>query len=200
MVITDEELVIKAQKGDSEAELEIFSRYKNLLRKVCRSYFLIGGDIEDLIQEGMIGLYKAIKSFTPEKKVSFASFASLCINRQVQTAVKKASSQKNLILSTALPLTGAHDSDEDDDGSLEIIIPSNEPTPEERMISKETVKEMKDEIKKKLSDMEQKVLSSYLKGQPYKSISLETGLSAKSIDNALSRIKKKLEFLKTLNQ
>lgn len=200
MAITDEELVIAAQNGDSNAELELFSRYKNLLRKICRSYFLIGGDIEDLVQEGMIGLFKAIKSFSKDKNVSFSSFAYLCINRQVQTAVKRASSQKNLVLSTALPITGTHDGDDDDDDSLEIIIPSNEPTPEEKMISRETILEMKDEIKKKLSEMELKVLSSYLKGQPYKAISSETGLSEKSIDNALTRIKKKLDFLKSLKQ
>ena len=193
---TDEELVILAQNGDSDSELELFSRYKNALRKISRSYFLIGGDVEDLLQEGMVGLFKAIKSYSPEKKVNFSAFASLCIKRQVQTAVKKASNQKNMVLSAALPLTGTHDHDDEDEDNLEIIIPSLDPTPEEKMISDETIKEMKDEIKKKLSSMELKVLASYLKGQPYKTISAETGLSSKSIDNALSRIKKKLEFLK----
>lgn len=195
MTISDEELVFKAQSGDSDSELELFSRYKNALRKISRSYFLIGGDIEDLVQEGMIGLFKAIKGYSSEKNVSFSAFASLCIKHQIQTAVKKASSQKNMVLSTALPLTNPYDSDEDDEGNLEIIIPSKDPTPEEKMISDETVKEMKEAIKKKLSHMELKVLSSYLKGQSYKVISAETGLSSKSIDNALTRIKKKLEFL-----
>ena len=199
MVFTDEELVKKAQEGDSDSELELFSRYKNALRKISRSYFLIGGDVEDLIQEGMIGLLKAIKGFSPEKNVNFSAFAVLCINRQVQTAVKKASSLKNMVLSTALPLTGGSEKEDEEDGDLEIIIPSPEPTPEEMMISKESVKEIKEAIKKKLSKMEIKVLSSYLKGQSYKLISNETGLNSKSIDNALSRIKKKLEFLKTEN-
>lgn len=197
-MITDEELVKKAQNGDSEAELEIFSRYKNALRKISRSYFLIGGDVEDLVQEGMIGLYKAIKAFSPEKNVNFPGFANLCMKRQVQTAIKKASNQRNMVLSTALPLMSSGESDDDDDDGLEIIIPSNEPTPEEQLISKENVKIIKDEIKKKLSQMEIKVLASYLKGQSYKNISAETGLSSKSIDNALSRIKKKLDFLKSI--
>lgn len=195
-MLTDEELVIKAQNGDSESELELFSRYKNALRKISRSYFLIGGDIEDLIQEGMIGLYKAIKSYTPQKNVTFSAFAVLCIKRQVQTAVKKASSQKNMILSTALPLNVQSENDDEDENNLEIVIPSPEPTPEERIVSKETLREMKEAIKNKLSNMELKVLSSYLKGHPYKAISAEIGLSLKSIDNALTRIKKKLDFLK----
>ena len=197
MAITDEELVLKAQQGDSDAELELFTRYRNALRKISRSFFLIGGDVEDLMQEGMIGLFKAIKGFSSDKKVNFAAFAVLCMKRQVQTAVKRASNQKNMVLSTAIPLTGSSD-DEDDEGNLEIIIPSNEPTPEERLISQENMKEIKEEIKKKLSYMEIKVLASYLKGQSYKDISTETGLTAKSIDNALSRIKKKLEFLKSI--
>ena len=98
---TDEELVVLAQNGDNDSEIELFSRYKNVLRKISRSYFLIGGDIEDILQEGMLGLYKAIKSYSPSKGVSFSSFANLCIKRQIQTAVRRASSQKSLILSTA---------------------------------------------------------------------------------------------------
>ena len=92
---TDEELVLLAQKGDSNAELEVFSHYRNLLRKVCRSYFLIGGDSDDLMQEGMIGLYKAIKSYSKDKNVSFAAYAGLCVKRQIQKAIKKSLFQKN---------------------------------------------------------------------------------------------------------
>ena len=193
---TDEELVLLAQNGDNDSEIELFSRYKNVLRKISRSFFLIGGDIEDLIQEGMIGLYKAIKGYSPSKGVSFSSFASLCIKRQIQTAVKRASSQKSLILSTAFPITGNLEQDEDEDD--EVIFPSQEQTPEEEIISRETIKEMKKLIKSKLSPMEFDVLSKYLDGKSYKEISVYTGLSSKSIDNALTRIKKKLEFLKNV--
>lgn len=193
---TDEELVFLAQNGDTNCELEIFARYKNLLRKVCRSYFLIGGDIEDLTQEGMIGLYKAIKGYTKSKNTSFASFAGLCVKRQVQTAIKKASSQKNLILSTAIPLTGQSKFDDEEEENFEIIIPSNDPLPDEVLISEESLNEIKDSIRKKLSTLELKVLSKYLHGKSYKDIAKETSLTEKSIDNALSRIKKKLSFLK----
>ena len=193
---TDEELVFLAQNGDTNCELEIFARYKNLLRKVCRSYFLIGGDIEDLTQEGLIGLYKAIKGYTKSKNTSFASFAGLCVKRQVQTAIKKASSQKNLILSTAIPLTGQSKFDDEEEENFEIIIPSNDPLPDEVLISEESLNEIKDSIRKKLSTLELKVLSKYLHGKSYKDIAKETSLTEKSIDNALSRIKKKLSFLK----
>lgn len=193
---TDEELVVLAQNGDNDSEIELFSRYKNVLRKISRSYFLIGGDIEDILQEGMLGLYKAIKSYSPSKGVSFSSFANLCIKRQIQTAVRRASSQKSLILSTAFPITGNLEQDEDEED--EVIIPSFEQTPEERIISRETIKEMKKQIKSKLSQMELEVFSKYLDGKTYKEISLETGLTFKSIDNALTRIKKKLEFLKNI--
>lgn len=192
----DEELVLLAQQGNTDAELEVFVHYKNLLRKVCRSYFLVGGDSEDLIQEGMIGLYKAIKSYSLDKNVSFAGYAGLCVKRQIQTAIKKANSQKNLVLSTAIPLTTQDKFDDEEEESPEIIIPSSEMLADEKMISQENMKEMKELIKQKLSKMELKVLVKYLNGYSYKEISLETGLNEKSIDNALSRIKKKLVVLK----
>lgn len=193
---TDEELVILAQNGDNDSEIELFSRYKNVLRKIARSYFLIGGDIEDLTQEGMIGLYKAIKGYSSSKGVSFSAFANLCIKRQMQTAVKRASSQKSLILSQAFPITG--NLEQDDETDDEVLIPSNKQNPEEEIISKETIKEMKSLIKEKLSKMELDVLTKYLDGKSYKEISQETGLNFKSIDNSLTRIKKKLEVLKNL--
>lgn len=193
---TDEELVLLAQKGDSNAELEVFSHYRNLLRKVCRSYFLIGGDSDDLMQEGMIGLYKAIKSYSKDKNVSFAAYAGLCVKRQIQTAIKKANSQKNLILSTAIPLTTQDKFDDEEDGSPEIIIPSPEQAADDKMIYEETMSETADLIKQRLSKMELQVLVEYLNGFSYKEISTQTGLTEKSIDNALSRIKKKLSILK----
>ena len=193
---SDEELVLLAQKGDTDSELEVFSRYKNLLRKISRSFFLIGGEIEDLLQEGMIGLYKAIKSFNHLKNASFAGFAGLCIKRQIQTAIKRASSNKNLVLSSALPLTNYGHFDEEDEESFELVIPSSDPSPDEILISEESLDEIKKNIKSKLTSLEIKVLSKYLNGQSYKEIAKQTSLNEKSIDNALTRIKKKLAFLK----
>lgn len=198
MNYSDEELVFNAQKGDTNAELEIFSRYKNVVSKNCRSFFLIGGDVEDLLQEGMVGLYKAIKNYKPTKNASFLTFANLCIRRQIQSAVKKATSQKNLLLSTALPIGEEVSFDDDEETGFEIIIPSNEPTPDSELISQENIKEIKQQIREKLSQMELKVLANYLNGKNYDEISLKTGLAKKSIDNALTRIKSKLSFLKNI--
>lgn len=198
MNYSDEELVFNAQMGDTNAELEIFSRYKNVVSKNCRSFFLIGGDVEDLLQEGMVGLYKAIKNYKSSKNASFLTFANLCIKRQIQSAVKRATSQKNLLLSTALPIGEEVSFDDDEEIGFEIIIPSNEPSPDSELISRENIKEIKQQIKEKLSQMELKVLINYLNGKNYDEISSKTGLAKKSIDNALTRIKNKLSFLKNI--
>ena len=102
--MTDEQLASLAKQGDYNAELELFNKYRNVINKFSRGYFLIGGDVEDLIQEGMIGLYKAIKNYSPDKDASFATFASLCIRRQIQSAIRNASTQKNKLLSSAVPI------------------------------------------------------------------------------------------------
>ena len=103
--MTDEKLASLAQQSDVQAELELFNRYRNTITKYSRGFYLIGGDVEDLIQEGMIGLYKAIKSYDPKKSASFATFSKFCIKRQIPSAVRNASTQKNLVLSSASPLT-----------------------------------------------------------------------------------------------
>ena len=156
---------------------------------------MTGGDIEDIIQEGMIGLYKAIMHFNGSKNASFTTFATICIKNQIQSAIKVASSDKNKALSSALPIAEQVD-DDDEDGEVEIIIPSLLPSPDDKVISKEHLKEIATIIKKTLSDMEYKVLYLYLKGYNYDEISKASGLNKKSIDNALTRIKSKLAFLK----
>lgn len=194
--MTDEELVVKAQSGDEIAVNELLKKYKSLINKLSRSYFLIGGDIEDIVQEGMIGLYKAIMNFKDKKNASFKTFASTCIKNQIQSAVRVASSEKNKVLSTALPIMGEMNNDDEDEEEMEIIVPSSLPLPEDRVVEKENVKEIFDAIKSSLSTLEYKVLLLYLKGFNYNEISQSMNISKKSIDNALTRIKNKLSFLK----
>ena len=195
--MTDENLALKAQEHDYESELELFTRYKNNINinRISRSFFLVGGDTEDLIQEGMIGLYKAIKYYSEDKNASFSTFANLCIKRQIQTAVKMATSHKNKILSSAIPIA-EEETNEDDDEHLGLVIPSTAPNPDDTLISQETIHEIKYKIKEKLSNMELKILSEYLAGKSYTEISQKLNLNKKSVDNALSRIKSKLSFLK----
>ena len=132
--MTDESLAFKAQENDYESEIELFSRYKNIINKISRSFFLVGGDTEDLIQEGMIGLYKAIKYYSNDKNASFSTFASLCIKRQIQNAIKHAGSKKNMTLSSALPLAEVLNIDEDGDTGIGLVLPSRELTPDAEMI------------------------------------------------------------------
>ncbi len=192
--MTDEILALKAKDGDEEAMNELLTKYKSTVNMLARSYFLVGGDMEDIVQEGMIGLYKAILSFSKEK-ASFKTFATICIKHQIQTAIRKASSQKNMLLSSALPIYELEDNEDDADKS-EIILPSQLPSPDDTILANENMTELKKKIKQSLSTMEIKILALYLKGYSYNEISDIGGYSKKSIDNALSRIKNKLTFLK----
>ena len=198
--MSDEQLCLLAQQGDENALNNLLTKYKPLASKLARSYFLTGGDIEDLVQEGMIGLYKAIKHFTGDKNASFRTFATTCIKHQLQSAVRVDLSEKNKILSTALSIAGDKKEDDEDDEDFEILIPSTQPSPYDKIIEKESLDEMKEKIIKTLSKLEINVLALYLKGYSYNEISLKSGLSKKSIDNALSRIKNKLSFLKDENK
>lgn len=192
----DEALVLLARNGDDEAMNTLLERYKNIVNKIARSYFLIGGDMEDLMQEGMIGLYKAIRGYASDKNASFKTFSIVCIKHQIQSAIKKASSEKNKILSTAMPIWEQGDADDDYENKIEIILPSTMPSPADKVIASENMQELKAKIKKSLSSMEVKILALYLKGYNYSEISKLGGYSKKSIDNALTRIKNKLTFLK----
>ncbi len=191
--MTDEELALQARQGDTKALNDIFGKYKNIVNKISRSYFLLGGEFEDIIQEGMIGLYKAIQNFSDNKNASFKTFASMCIKHQIISAIKVASSQKNMVLSSALPISEQNDEEDD---SLEIILPSSLPQPDQTVFEKESIAELQEKIKKTLSALEIKVLSLYLKGFSYNEISEKANMSKKSIDNALTRIKSKLQFIK----
>lgn len=193
-----EELIEKAQNGDENAIEKLLSSYKPLVNKIARSYFLTGGDIEDLVQEGMIGLYKAIKTFKKGKPASFMTYAGTCIKNQIQTAVRIASSEKNMVLSTALPIE-RNDSFDDEEEEIEIVLPSPLPKPDEKVENKENFETITKQIVKSLSQLELKILISYLKGYNYSEIAQQNNISKKSVDNALSRIKTKLSFLKNQN-
>lgn len=195
--MTDEQLALKAQSGDESSVNELLTKYKPLVSKLSRSYFLTDGDSEDILQEGMIGLYKAIGHYDKNKNASFKTFASTCIKHQLQSAIKIASAEKHKVLSTALSINDP--SQDDEDGELEIYIPSSLPSPDDKLLERERMSEIKQKIKEVLSSLELEVLSLYLKGYNYNEISSISKLSKKSIDNALTRIKNKLSFLKNKN-
>ena len=195
--MTDEQLALKAQSGDESSVNELLTKYKPLVSKLSRSYFLTDGDSEDILQEGMIGLYKAIRHYDKNKNASFKTFASTCIKHQLQSAIKIASAEKHKVLSTALSINDP--SQDDEDGKLEIYIPSSLPSPDDKLLERERMSEIKQKIKEVLSSLELEVLSLYLKGYNYNEISSISKLSKKSIDNALTRIKNKLSFLKNKN-
>ena len=188
--MTDEQLALLAQQGNSNAELELFNKYRSLINKCSRGYFLIGGDIEDLVQEGMIGLYKAIKNYSADKAATFSTFASLCKRRQIQSAVRNASAKKNKALSSAVPIM-----DEDSDDTGVYLIADGE-SPDSILIHRQTSQAIFEELKKLLSPLEYDVLKYYLSGLSYQQIASKTKQTKKSIDNALSRIKKKLAAIK----
>ena len=193
---TDETLVLLAKQGDDEAMAELFARYKSLVNKLSRTYFLAGGDVEDLIQEGMIGLYKAIQNYKNKKKASFKTFATICIKHQIQTAVKIANAEKNKVLSSALSIGEQSDFDDENDSSADIILPSQMPSPDSQVIERENQEELLSLVNEVLSLRERQVLGQYLQGYSYNEIASNLGESKKSIDNALTRIKNKLQFLK----
>lgn len=189
--LTDEELIAKCKSGDAVGIEEIFSRYKFLLEKISRSYFLLGSDKEDLLQEAMIGLYKAILSFDKNQNASFKTFAILCIRRNILSAIKKSNSQKNKTLNECLSLSDLTGDEEENF----LFLPSDSRLTDENIIEKEKLQEIKEQIIKTLSKLELKILNLYLKGFSYEDMSKNLKITHKSVDNALSRIKKKLEFL-----
>ncbi|MBE5780279.1 MAG: RNA polymerase sporulation sigma factor SigH [Clostridiales bacterium] len=190
----EEELVVLA-KEDDEALTYLMLKYKYLVRAKARSYFLMGADTEDILQEGMMGLYKAIRDFKPGSSY-FRAFAELCITRQIISAVKTASRQKHIPLNSYVSLNKPV-ADSDDRTLLDMMAGSTAPDPEEIILGEENLSAMVAHIKKELSDMELSVLDLYLAGLSYGEIADELHRSQKSIDNALQRIKGKLAgFLK----
>lgn len=192
--LEDQELIKQSKEGNAEAVEILLSRYKPLLNKVTRGFFLLGSDHEDLMQEAMIGLYKAILSFDASKQTSFKTFATLCVRRNILDAIKKSNAQKHKILNDSVSLSSLSSFEEDDDNAVYISI--KEALLDEQLIENENFEEITNKIKQSLSKMEFEVLNEFLKGHSYIFIAEKLEISTKSVDNALNRIKSKLQFLK----
>ena len=189
----DEEVVLEAKNGDSRAQEYLINKYEAFVKAKARSYFLIGADKEDIYQEGMIGLYKAIRDFKPSKLTSFKAFAELCVTRQIITAIKTATRQKHIPLNTYISLNKPIYEEDSDRTLLDVLTSLRISDPEELLISKEEMGHIEREIARLLSDLEMEVLASYLDGKSYQEIACDLDRQAKSIDNALQRVKRKLE-------
>ncbi|MDP4146257.1 MAG: RNA polymerase sporulation sigma factor SigH [Bacillota bacterium] len=189
----DEEVVEEAKNGDKRAQEYLISKYENFVKSKSKSYFLIGADKEDIYQEGMIGLYKAIRDFKAHKLASFKAFAELCITRQIITAIKTATRQKHIPLNTYVSLNKPIYDEESDRTLMDVLSCVKISDPEELVISREEVSSIESEIGEVLSDLEMEVLMSYLEGKSYQEIACDLDRRAKSIDNALQRVKRKLE-------
>lgn len=191
--LSDEEIVMEAKNGDIVALEFLINKYKNFVKAKARSYFLIGADREDIIQEGMIGLYKAIRDFRDDKLSSFRAFAELCITRQIITAIKTATRQKHIPLNSYVSLNKPIYDEDSDRTLLDILSGSKITDPEELMINREEYNDIEFKMGEILSELEWKVLTLYLEGKSYQEIAVDLERHVKSIDNALQRVKRKLE-------
>ena len=189
---TDEEIVAMAQGGDSVALEYLLGKYKNFVRSKARSYFLIGADHEDIVQEGMIGLFKSIRDYQAERLSSFRAFAELCITRQIITAIKTATRQKHVPLNSYVSLNKPIYDEESDRTLMDVIVEGHAQNPEELIIGQEDIVSIRDRVDEVLSSLEQEVLSAYLDGKSYQEIAVMLDRHVKSIDNALQRVKRKL--------
>ena len=190
--MTDGELVILAQSGDDMAMEELMGKYKNFVKSKSRAYFLIGADRDDIIQEGMLGLFKAIRDFKADKQVSFHSFAELCVTRQMITAVKTATRQKHTPLNNYISLNKPVYEDETERTLIDHLSLRHNSDPEVILIDNENFAITNEKIKNMLSKFEYEVLEKYINGQSYNEIAVIMDKHPKSIDNALQRIKKKV--------
>ncbi|MGI6433844.1 MAG: RNA polymerase sporulation sigma factor SigH [Syntrophomonadaceae bacterium] len=189
----DEDIVELAQQGDQFAVEFLVDKYKNFVRAKARSYFLIGADKEDIIQEGMIGLFKAIRDYKLDKLTSFRAFAELCITRQIITAIKTATRQKHIPLNSYVSLNKPVYDEESDRTLIDILSTTRITNPEEIIISREEFIFIERKMGEILSSLEWKVLMAYLEGKSYQEIAVDLKRHVKSIDNALQRVKRKLE-------
>ncbi len=190
---TDEQIVSLIKQGDEKALSYLLEKYKNLVNIKVGKYFIIGAEREDIMQEGMIGLFKAIKSFNPEKQNTFKSFANICIERQLITAIKSSNRQKNIPLNSYLSLnTAAYDNNEED--SVELIDTFDSKLiedPLETVMKQEYYERVQNAINKNLSKFEKQVLDRFIKGESYQLIAQKLDSPVKSVDNAIQRIRKK---------
>jgi RNA polymerase sporulation-specific sigma factor len=192
--LTDEDLVLAARSGDDAALGELLDKYRAFARVKARSYFLVGADREDIVQEGMIGLYKAIRDFNPDMRTSFHAFAELCVTRQIITAIKTATRQKHGPLNNYVSFSRPVGDDDGGDRVLGDVIPAVAISdPADLVISAERIRALQAHVDEVLSDLETEVLRLYVEGKSYQEIAERLQRHVKSIDNALQRIKRKLE-------
>ncbi|MDE5892653.1 MAG: RNA polymerase sporulation sigma factor SigH [Acetatifactor sp.] len=193
--VSDEELIDRLRGGDSRITDYIMDKYKNLVRSKAKSMYILGGDNEDLIQEGMIGLFKAIRDYDCGRDASFYTFADLCISRQMYTAVQASNRQKHWPLNTYVSLSGNGRSREENEEIelAEALSPDQDQNPETLFIDRERVEYLESQIDKELSSFEKQVLDLYLTGMSYSQIAKVLGREEKSTDNALQRLKGKIK-------
>jgi RNA polymerase sporulation-specific sigma factor len=188
----DEEVVKYAKGGSPGATEHLLSKYRTIVEGKARSYFLIGADHEDIVQEGMIGLYKAIRDFRNDKMLPFRAFAELCISRQIFTAIKAATRQKHIPLNSYVSLHATLFDSDSDRTLLDTIAESDKADPEQLVITQQFSDDLRHRIKRDLSDLESAVLRGHLEGKSYQEIAGELRRRVKSIDNALQRAKRKI--------
>lgn len=192
--MSDEEVVVLVQKDRNElAMAHLVNKYKNFVRSKARSYFLVGADRDDIIQEGMIGLYKATRDFDYERQASFRAFAELCVTRQIITAIKTATRQKHMPLNSYISLNKPVYTEESERTLMDMIANVRVSDPEELIITREEFADIEKNMTYLLSELEWHVLLGYLDGKSYQEMAGETDRRIKSIDNALQRVKRKLE-------
>ena len=193
---SDEELIIMYRDGEEEAAGFLMNKYKNLVRKKAGSMYILGGDREDLIQEGMIGLYKAVRDYDLGRDVNFYTFADLCVSRQMYTAVQASNRQKHLPLNTYISIYGQSMNSEEGTKEYDLmntLVSQADSNPEEMMIAQENMEQMEQAILKELSQLEKQVFELHLTGMNYTEIAKVLGRDEKSTDNALQRMKGKIK-------
>ncbi len=188
----ESDLVKRAQSGDKEAEEFLLEKYRKIVLIRARAYYLVGGDNEDLIQEGMIGLLKAIWDFKPDRDARFSTFANLCIERQIQTAISSANRQKHMLLNNSVSIYAAVSEEEPHNIIIDRLAAKKSVEPGAELIKEEELEQLMLDVKRELSSYEKKVLSYYIQGASYLEISEVLECSNKSVDNALQRIRKKI--------
>lgn len=193
--MNDTQLIRRFRQGETSVMDYLLEKYKNLVRKKANALFLLGGDSEDLIQEGMIGLFKAIRDYD-EQEGSFYSFAELCVNRQLYTAIEAAARKKHRPLNSYVSLSD--EGTEEEGASFPGVLAANDLNPEQMVIDRESMEDALERIRASLSRMEEKVFTYYLEGMNYRQIAAKMGKSEKSVDNSLQRIKQKTQKLLNL--
>ena len=191
--LTDEEIVTLAKDGDTIALEFLISKYKNFVRSKARTYFLIGADREDIIQEGMIGLYKSIRDYRYDRQASFRAFAEICVTRQIITAIKTATRQKHMPLNSYVSLNKPVYEEESERTLSDVITQGKAGNPEDLFIDQEDFLDIESTMQRILSPLEQEVVNLYLEGKSYVEIAQQLDRHVKSVDNALQRVKRKLE-------